>query len=126
MRTLIKDVIAKDGQGVMLKGWVRARRDHGKLVFIDLWDRTGIVQVIFGPGVSAASDLRLEYVVEVSGMVKKRPPAMVNDKVETGAYEVEAKTLEIISTAEALPIPVDTDFFKECFYKSNWQEKFIG
>ena len=109
MRTLIKDIIAKDGEEVVLKGWVRARRDHGKLVFIDLWDRSGIVQVMFGPDVSGASDLRLEYVVEVSGLVKKRPPAMVNDKVETGAYEVEAKTLEIVSAAEALPIPVDTD-----------------
>jgi len=90
-------------------GWVHARRDHGKIIFIDLRDRSGLVQVVFTPKIEGATDLRLEYVVKITGLVKARPASMVNDKESNGGYEVEAKTLEIISTAEPLPIPVDTD-----------------
>ena len=106
-RTHIADIVHHEGKEVELFGWVHARRDHGKLVFIDLRDRSGFAQVVFGPAVPGASDLRLEYVVRVKGEVKKRPPAMANDKVPTGAYEVGAKELEILNPAEALPFPVD-------------------
>lgn len=95
-----------------LMGWVHARRDHGKLVFIDLRDRSGLVQVVFGPGLKEASELRLEYVVKIIGEVKKRPPNLLNDKLPTGSFEVAAKELEIISRAEALPISVDTDGYE--------------
>jgi aspartyl-tRNA synthetase len=109
MRTYITDVIKKEGEVVELFGWVHARRDHGKLVFIDLRDRTGILQVVLGPSVAGASDLRLEYVVKITGTVQKRPPNMVNDKVPTGSVELSATALEILNPSEAVPISVDTD-----------------
>ena len=109
MRTNIVDIVKKEGQSVELFGWVHARRDHGKLVFIDLRDRSGLVQVVFGPKVAGACDLRLEYVVKVTGVVQKRPPNMVNDKVPTGFYEISATEVEILNASEPLPFPVDTD-----------------
>jgi len=109
MRTPIADIIKKEGEEVELFGWVHARRDHGKLVFIDLRDRSGFAQIVFGPNVANASELRLEYVVKVTGKVQKRPPAMVNDKIATGHYEVSATALEIVSVAAPLPLPVDGD-----------------
>lgn len=112
MRTYIADVVNKEGEEVELFGWVHARRDHGKLVFIDLRDRTGMLQVVFGPGVAGAADLRLEYVVRVTGTVQKRPPNMVNDKVPTGHVELSATALTIINPSEALPISVDTDGYE--------------
>ncbi len=109
MRTAVADITQYEGKEVELFGWVRARRDHGKLVFIDLRDRSGIAQVVFGPGVAGGdpSELRLEYVIRVKGDVKKRPPAMVNEKIPTGRYEVSAKELAIMNPAEPLPFPVD-------------------
>jgi aspartyl-tRNA synthetase len=112
MRTHIGDIVQKEGQSVEIFGWVHARRDHGKLVFIDLRDRSGLAQVVFGPNVKNASELRLEYVVKVKGVVQKRPPNMVNDKVPTGHYEVSGTELEILSVAEPLPLPVDTDGYE--------------
>lgn len=109
MRAYIGDVVDKEGEEVELFGWVHARRDHGKLVFIDLRDRTGLLQVVFGPNVAGASDLRLEYVVKVTGKVQKRPANMVNDKVPTGHVELSATALEILNPSEAVPISVDTD-----------------
>jgi len=112
MRTLASDTVKFEDKEVGLLGWVHARRDHGKLVFIDLRDRSGLVQVVFGPQVKEAADLRLEYVISVSGTVKKRPEDMVNDKIPTGHFEVQAGKLEIINKAEALPISVDTDGYE--------------
>lgn len=109
MRTLISNLKNSEGKEAEFCGWVHARRDHGKLVFIDLRDRTGFVQVVFGPSIEEAKELRLEYVVRVTGEVKKRPAGMVNDKIPNGDIEVSAKTLEILNRAEALPIPVDGD-----------------
>ncbi|HVM76977.1 MAG TPA: aspartate--tRNA ligase [Candidatus Paceibacterota bacterium] len=112
MRTPIADIITSEGKTVELFGWVHARRDHGKLVFIDLRDRSGFAQIVFGPQIKNASELRLEYVVKVTGVVQKRPPNMVNDNVATGHYEVSATGLEILSVAEALPLPVDSDGYE--------------
>jgi aspartyl-tRNA synthetase len=109
MRTAVADIVKGEGKEVELFGWVHARRDHGKLVFIDLRDRSGVAQVVFGPGVKEASDLRLEYVIRVKGEVKKRPPAMVNEKILTGQYEVSAKELAILNPSREMPIPVDGD-----------------
>ena len=109
MRTPIEEIVRKEGEEVELFGWVHARRDHGKLVFIDLRDRSGFAQIVFGPNVPGASELRLEYVVKVTGKVQKRPPNMVNEKIATGRYEVSATGLEILSVAGALPLPVDGD-----------------
>ncbi|MBU6501106.1 MAG: aspartate--tRNA ligase [Patescibacteria group bacterium] len=112
MRIQISDIIKNEGREVELAGWVHARRDHGKLVFIDLRDRSGIVQVVFGPGVKEASELRLEYVIRVKGEVKKRPENMINDKIPTGRHEVSAKELEILNASVAMPISVDTDGYE--------------
>lgn len=112
MRTPIGDIPKHEGQEVELIGWVHARRDHGKLIFIDLRDRSGITQIVFGPDIPLASELRLEYVIAVTGLVRKRPSAMINEKIPTGHYEIEAKELRIINRAAALPISVDTDGYE--------------
>lgn len=101
VRTLISETVAKIGETVLLQGWVNTRRDHGQIVFIDLRDRTGVVQVV------AASDqvqkLRSEDVIYVTGIVKNRPEKLVNPKLSTGSLEIEAKTIEVVSKAAELP-----------------------
>lgn len=113
MRTLIREIIAKEGESVVLEGWVRNRRDHGKLIFIDIKDRSGLVQVVFLPKPvevhAAAAELRSEWVVRLTGKVNKRPDTMVNADQEFGTYEILAEGLEILNRAEELPIPIDTD-----------------
>jgi aspartyl-tRNA synthetase len=112
MHTSIADIVKSENKEVELTGWVHARRDHGKLVFIDLRDRSGIAQVVFGPKVEGAKELRLEYAVKLKGTVQKRPPAMVNDKIPTGHHEISATGLEILGTSGATPISVDTDGYE--------------
>ncbi len=112
MRSWISEITDSEGKEIELYGWVHARRDHGKLVFIDLRDRTGLVQVVFGPKISEASELRLEYVVKIKGVVKRRPPEMINENIPTGKFEVSAEHLEIINPAEAMPISVDADGYE--------------
>lgn len=104
----ICDVIKNNNQEIELIGWVDSRRDHGKLIFIDLRDKTGIVQVVFGPEIELAKKLRLEYLIKLNGLVKKRPPSLINSKIETGEFEIEARNLEIINESKELPIPIDT------------------
>ncbi len=104
MRTLTIDTVQHVGKEVTLQGWVNARRDHGKIMFLDLRDRTGVVQMV---GVKV--EARIEDVVEVVGLVKKRPDAMVNDKIPTGTVEIEIKTLTVLSKSQELPLPIDTD-----------------
>jgi len=112
MRIFIEESLNYEGKEIELAGWVHARRDHGKLIFIDLRDRTGLVQVVFGPDIKDAGDLRLEYVMKITGFVKARPINMVNEKISTGRVEIEAKTLEIINRATEMPIPVDADGYE--------------
>lgn len=93
---------------VLIQGWVHARRDHGKLIFIDLRDRSGLVQVVFNPKVSelaheVASTFRPEFVVSIKGMVNKRPERMVNEKIESGTVEIEATEVTILAEADTLP-----------------------
>ena len=99
-RTLIAETVNKVGETVTIKGWVNTRRDHGKIVFIDLRDRTGVVQVVC---TEAAKDLRSEFVVSVTGLVKARPEKLINKNLPTGAIEIEAKEIEVISQSEELP-----------------------
>ena len=94
------------GKKVRLCGWVATRRDHGKLVFIDLRDRSGIVQVV---GDKKLGDLRTEDVVEITGMVRKRPKEMINPKIPTGEVEVEVKEVKIFARAKELLFPIDTE-----------------
>lgn len=98
------------GQKVNLAGWVHARRDHGKLIFIDLRDRSGLLQVVFSGKLHDKADkLRPEYVVAVSGKVKKRPEGMENANIATGKVEVEAETLEILAEAKTPPFDLTVD-----------------
>lgn len=106
MRTLAKETVKKVGEEVILQGWVNTRRDHGKIMFLDVRDRSGIVQLV---GTKQLGDARNEDVVEVTGVVKERPQSMINPKLETGAVEIEIRTLTILSKARELPLPVDSD-----------------
>jgi aspartyl-tRNA synthetase len=108
----IIDILKKEGEEIELIGWVHSRRDHGKLIFIDLRDRTGILQVVFGGEIEGAKKLRLEYLIKVLGVVKKRPANLVNPKIKTGEFELEAKSLEIISESDELPLPIESNGYE--------------
>jgi aspartyl-tRNA synthetase len=102
------------GANVDLAGWVDRRRDHGRLIFIDLRDRGGIVQVVFNPEVSKscheiASEMRSEYVVRVSGEVAPRPPGTENPKLPTGDVEVIIDNTEILNTSKTPPFYINED-----------------
>ena len=106
------------GEHVVLCGWVAKRRDHGGLIFIDLRDRSGIVQVVVDPDTAGASfktaeDIRNEYVVKVSGVVRLRDEATVNANIATGMIEVMAEEIEVLNTAKTPPFyiqdNIDTD-----------------
>src|SRR6266567_4064128 len=105
-RTLVKDTVDNVDKQVLLKGWVATKRDHGKLTFIDLRDRTGIVQCV---GFGKMGELTTESVVEITGTVKKRPERMVNPHIATGTVEVSVDDYEILNKAEEMPIQIDTD-----------------
>lgn len=113
-RTLIGETPQKIGEEVLLKGWVHVRRDHGKLIFIDLRDRSGLVQVVFLPNLAEdvkkiATELRSEYVVEISGIVNKRPEKLINEKIATGTIEIEAKNVKILASAAPLPFDMGAE-----------------
>ncbi len=100
------------GREVIVSGWVANWRDHGGLVFIDLRDRTGIVQVVFRPESDErmhrrARELRSEYCISVRGVVERRPPEMENPDLPTGQVEVGAQELEIHSASEPPPFDID-------------------
>ena len=102
------------GQEITLMGWVNRRRDLGGLVFIDLRDRAGIVQVVFNPETSKephtkASDLRNEYVIAVKGRVAQRPKETENRELKTGTIEIQAKELIILSESNPVPFPIDEE-----------------
>ncbi|WP_297991822.1 aspartate--tRNA ligase [Anoxybacillus sp.] len=99
------------GQTVRLKGWVQKRRDLGGLIFIDLRDRTGIVQIVFSPDVSkealqVAEKIRSEYVLDVEGTVVRREEGQVNHNLPTGTVEVHATHVTILSEAKTPPFPI--------------------
>lgn len=103
-RTLIVQTIDKVGKEVSLYGWVNSIRDHGKLVFVDFRDRSGLIQVVgrsdlFGP-------IKNEFVLKVEGLVKERPERLINDKISTGKIEIEARKVTVLSKAKDLPFDV--------------------
>ncbi len=113
-RTQITDTTKKIGEIVDIYGWVAVRRDHGKIIFIDVRDRSGVVQVVLGPWsgealYAQAQDLRSEWVVHVQGLVKERPANLVNPDVPTGTIEIEARELTVINQSKTSPFPLDTD-----------------
>lgn len=100
------------GQEVVLNGWVQRRRDHGGLIFVDLRDRSGLVQVVFNAEIDAeafakAEELRSEYVIAVKGKVALRPEGTVNSALPTGTVEVYATVLEILNEAKTPPIYIN-------------------
>jgi len=102
------------GQEVTLMGWVNRRRDLGGLVFIDLRDRAGIIQVVFNPEFSPqahekASALRNEYVIAVKGKVSERPKGTENPELKTGQLEVRVNKLFMLSESSPPPFPIDED-----------------
>jgi aspartyl-tRNA synthetase len=102
------------GREVVLMGWTHRRRYHGGVIFVDLRDREGIVQIVFNPdinpGVHAqAHAIRSEFVLAVSGQVRKRPEGMENPALKTGAIEVLINDLKILNEAKTPPFPLDED-----------------
>lgn len=114
MRVLSSEANSKVGKEIELSGWVRLRRDHGKLIFLDLRDKDGIIQLVVSPKASeeayrSAQDLRPEDVIEVTGLVKKRPAGTINKELETGKVEIEVASIKVISKAETLPIDMGAE-----------------
>ncbi|MDP3953917.1 MAG: aspartate--tRNA ligase [bacterium] len=113
MRTLIVDTKNKAEQEVEVAGWIHTRRDHGKLIFVDLRDRSGLLQVVFAPNDKEmhelANTLRNEWVVRITGKITERPEKMVNPEIETGTVELQPTKLEIVSEAKTPPFAIDTD-----------------
>ncbi|MGW0435108.1 aspartate--tRNA ligase [Micromonospora sp. NPDC003197] len=95
------------GTTVTLAGWVARRRDHGGVIFVDLRDASGVVQVVFREEMESAHALRNEFCVRVTGEVTRRPEGNENPELATGEIEVTATVLEILSEAAPLPLPVD-------------------
>jgi len=112
-RFLVNQTAKHIGERVRVCGWVNVRRAHGKILFIDLRDRSGILQVVFTPSnkevYDLAETLRPEWVVEITGQIVKRPEKMVNPKIETGQVEMSAESLKILSKAETLPFSIEGD-----------------
>ncbi len=112
-REYISDIVGKAGSEVTVAGWVHARRDMGKIIFIDLRDRTGLLQVVFLPSnkelLAKANQLRPEFVVALKGQINERPEKMRNPKLPTGSIEMVASSLEILNEAKTPPFEVDKD-----------------
>ena len=112
-RTIISDTLKKVGKKVTVCGWVHVRRNMGKIIFIDLRDRSGILQVVFLPMnkelLKQADELRPEFVAEISGTVQKRAPNAVNPKLPTGEIEILAEKLVILNAAKTAPFELDKD-----------------
>lgn len=109
-RIFISETNNEIGKMVKIAGWVQTRRDHGKLIFIDLRDRTGLLQVVFAGQNSEiwkiADKLRTEWVVGIEGVVKERPEKLKNPKISTGNIELEARNLEIFNEVKTLPFEI--------------------
>ncbi|MBM7660704.1 aspartyl-tRNA synthetase [Bacillus mesophilus] len=108
------------GQTVELKGWIQKRRDLGGLIFIDLRDRTGIVQIVFNPEVSEealklAEEVRSEYVIAIKGKVVERSEQTINTNIKTGKVEVSAESIEVLNAAKTPPFVISdqTDVAEE-------------
>lgn len=114
-RNLSVEVTEKQGQEVLLKGWINARRNMGKIVFLDLRDRGGIVQLVGVPAeldeasLENLKNIRPEWVVEVRGIVKERGEKQKNPNMPTGLIEILLKEIKVLNTAETPPFEIDKD-----------------
>src|SRR3989344_6764723 len=110
-RTLNKELPNAVGKSVSVAGWVEVRRDHGKLIFLDVRDRSGIVQVVVTPkseALETAKELRAQWVVAIAGEVKERPENMRGEGA-LGKVELVAQTIHILSRAQELPFELGTE-----------------
>lgn len=110
-RTLISETLKKIGLKVLLKGWINTIRSHGKITFFDLRDRTGIIQTV-AANLPAAKSIGNEDVVEIQGLVKKRPQKLINPKIITGTIELEIDKINLLNKARSLPFPINTDGYE--------------
>lgn len=111
-RSWIRDASKNVGKEVLIKGWVNTRRDHGKIIFLDIRDMSGRLQVVFVPGSKAyekIKEIRPEWVISLSGKINARPEKMVNKDMVTGTVEMEAIDLEILNQAKTPPFEIDRD-----------------
>jgi aspartyl-tRNA synthetase len=107
---------SRAGQELRVSGWVNRRRDHGGLIFIDLRDRSGILQLVFHPDTSgdafaAAEKLRSEHVLSVRGTLVRREEGNVNPNLATGEVELQVAEMELLAGADTPPFPVDEDSY---------------
>ena len=112
-RTLVRDLSQKTGESISVSGWVHSRRDHGGLIFIDLRDHTGIVQLVIQPenakAFTLAEGVRDEYVISAQGQLKARDESLKNPNIPTGDIEVVVASMTVLNRAQALPIPISAD-----------------
>jgi len=115
-RTHSCNVLNKDllGQEVVLMGWVQKRRDHGGLIFADLRDRSGLVQIVFSPDINTeafhlAETIRSEFVIAIKGKVELRPEGTVNENLATGEIEVVVNQLVILNKAKTPPFYISNE-----------------
>jgi len=106
MRILAANTTKYVNKSILLQGWVHSIRSHGKITFIDLRDRSGLVQIVTK---DLKSDIKPESIISVTGKVVKRPEKLVNPKLDSGTIEVSAKKIKVITQSQELPLPVDTD-----------------
>lgn len=115
-RTLSAETAKCLGKKVKVAGWVQTIRSHGKIIFFDLRDKSGVLQLVFTPKdkelYEMAQKIRPEWVIGVEGIIAERPKGMVNPKIETGKIELQPENLEIFSEAKTLPFPIDTDGYE--------------
>lgn len=112
-RTTAHETSLKIGETVTVKGWVNVRRDHGGLIFIDLRDHSGVVQLVIQPeaveAFAQAEGLRSEYVIAATGLVREREEHLKNPHLATGSVELKVESLQVLNRAEPLPIQIEGD-----------------
>jgi aspartyl-tRNA synthetase len=114
-RIFIKEAIGLEGQEVLLKGWVHVRRNMGKIAFVDLRDKTGLMQIVLVPselddaGKEVMAKIRPEFVLAVTGKVQPRNKGSENKNLESGSVEILASTVEIINEAETPPFEIENE-----------------
>lgn len=114
-RHIVADIVSRVGETVKVAGWIHARRDMGKIMFFDLRDRSGLLQVVAVPAelgevsTERAQRLRSEWVVEIEGVVQARNAKQVNEKIVTGSIELLAKSITILNEAKTPPFELDQD-----------------